>query len=141
MAGNVLDFEKPIAQLEERIAQVKRLTREEGMDRSGEIAVLESHVQRLMREILVVVTQSFSCGAEHVGRAGVEHAQARPDPQVAERGDPPLFDDRVTRFVRRTHGVTMIPGLAAIMRAVYTLRRDCRQAQDQRAGDALASPV
>jgi acetyl-CoA carboxylase carboxyl transferase subunit alpha len=51
MAGNVLDFEKPIAQLEERIAQVKRLTREEGMDRSQEIAILEAHVERLMREI------------------------------------------------------------------------------------------
>lgn len=51
MAGNVLDFEKPIAQLEERIAQVKRLTREEGIDRSAEIAILESHVERLMKEI------------------------------------------------------------------------------------------
>jgi acetyl-CoA carboxylase carboxyl transferase subunit alpha len=51
MAGNVLDFEKPIAQLEERIAQVKRLTREEGVDRSQEIAILEAHVERLMKEI------------------------------------------------------------------------------------------
>jgi acetyl-CoA carboxylase carboxyl transferase subunit alpha len=51
MPGNVLDFEKPIAQLEERIAQVKRLTREEGIDRSQEIAVLEAHVERLRREI------------------------------------------------------------------------------------------
>lgn len=51
MAGNVLDFEKPIAQLEEKIAQVKRLTREEGIDRSQEIATLEAHVERLRREI------------------------------------------------------------------------------------------
>src|SRR5262249_33976332 len=51
MAGNVLDFEKPIAQLEEKIAQVKRLTREEGIDRSAEIAILEAHVERLMKEI------------------------------------------------------------------------------------------
>src|SRR5262245_46262226 len=51
MSGNVLDFEKPIAQLEERIAQVKRLTREEGVDRSQEIAILEAHVERLMKEI------------------------------------------------------------------------------------------
>ena len=51
MPGNVLDFEKPIAQLEEKIAQVKRLTREEGIDRSQEIALLEAHVERLRREI------------------------------------------------------------------------------------------
>src|SRR5439155_816694 len=51
MAGNVLDFEKPIAQLEEKIAQVKRLTREEGIDRSQEIATLEAHVERLRHEI------------------------------------------------------------------------------------------
>src|SRR5437868_7489437 len=51
MPGNVLDFEKPIAQLEEKIAQVKRLTREEGIDRSEEIATLEAHVERLRREI------------------------------------------------------------------------------------------
>src|SRR5437763_11613396 len=51
MPGNVLDFEKPIAQLEEKIAQVKRLTREEGIDRSHEIALLETHVERLRREI------------------------------------------------------------------------------------------
>jgi hypothetical protein len=40
----------------------------------------------------------------------------------------------VTRFVRQGHGATMISGLAAIMRAVYTLRRERRQAWDQRAG-------
>ena len=51
MPGNVLDFEKPIAQLEEKIAQVKRLTREEGIDRSHEIAQLEAAVERLRREI------------------------------------------------------------------------------------------
>src|SRR5262249_32180434 len=52
MAGNVLDFEKPIAQLEERIAQVKRLTREEKIDRSAEIAFLEAGGGRLRRQVL-----------------------------------------------------------------------------------------
>ncbi len=56
MAGNVLDFEKPIAQLEERIAQVKRLTQQEGVDRSEQIAQLEAHVERLRREIFQNLT-------------------------------------------------------------------------------------
>src|SRR5690242_930926 len=51
MVGNVLDFEKPIAQLEERITQLKRLTREKGEDRSADIATLEAHVERLRHEI------------------------------------------------------------------------------------------
>lgn len=56
MAGNVLDFEKPIAQLEERIAQVKRLTREENIDRSAEIAFLEAEVERLRRQVFANLT-------------------------------------------------------------------------------------
>lgn len=51
MRGNVLDFERPIAQLEEMIAEVKRRTAEEGVDRSAEIAALEARKDELMRDI------------------------------------------------------------------------------------------
>ncbi len=51
MRANVLDFERPIAELEERIAEIKRRTAAEGVDRSPEIADLEAHVQRLMDQI------------------------------------------------------------------------------------------
>jgi acetyl-CoA carboxylase carboxyl transferase subunit alpha len=51
MRANVLDFEKPIAELEDRIAQIKRRTSEEGVDRSEEIAALEARVERLMKDI------------------------------------------------------------------------------------------
>jgi acetyl-CoA carboxylase carboxyl transferase subunit alpha len=51
MRANVLDFERPIAELEERIAEIKRRTADEGIDRSEEIANLEAHVQRLMDQI------------------------------------------------------------------------------------------
>lgn len=48
---NVLDFEKPIMELEMQIEEIKRLTAEEGTDRSEEIAALEEHRDRLMRQI------------------------------------------------------------------------------------------
>jgi acetyl-CoA carboxylase carboxyl transferase subunit alpha len=51
MRGNVLDFERPIAELEQRIDEIKRRTHEEGVDRSAEISALEAHVERLMRDI------------------------------------------------------------------------------------------
>src|SRR5213594_3618533 len=50
MRANVLDFERPIAELEERIAEVKRRTAEEGIDRGGEIAALEAHARRTMKD-------------------------------------------------------------------------------------------
>jgi acetyl-CoA carboxylase carboxyl transferase subunit alpha len=51
MRANVLDFERPIAELEERIAEIKRRTADEGVDRSQEIADLEGRMQRLMDQI------------------------------------------------------------------------------------------
>jgi acetyl-CoA carboxylase carboxyl transferase subunit alpha len=51
MRVNVLDFERPITELEERIAEIKRRTAAEGVDRSQEIADLEAKVERLMEQI------------------------------------------------------------------------------------------
>jgi len=51
MRGNVLDFERPIAELEEMIAEIKRRTAEEGVDRSAEIAALEARKDQLMRDV------------------------------------------------------------------------------------------
>jgi acetyl-CoA carboxylase carboxyl transferase subunit alpha len=51
MAGRLDDFEKPITELEEQIERVKLLTREQGMDRSGEIAALEAEKNRLLAEL------------------------------------------------------------------------------------------
>ncbi|HOM71976.1 MAG TPA: acetyl-CoA carboxylase carboxyltransferase subunit alpha [Armatimonadota bacterium] len=48
---NILDFEKPILELEAQIAEIKRLTAEEGTDRSAEITALEEHRDRLMAQI------------------------------------------------------------------------------------------
>ena len=51
MALNVLDFEKPIAELDVNIAELKRLSEEEGIDRTAEIDELEEHRDRLIAEI------------------------------------------------------------------------------------------
>lgn len=56
MALNVLDFEKPIAELDENIAELKRLSEEEGVDRSAEIAELEANRDRLIAEIFASLT-------------------------------------------------------------------------------------
>jgi len=48
---NVLDFEKPIAELDEQIDQIKRLTEEEGMNRREEIALLERERDKLLEQI------------------------------------------------------------------------------------------
>jgi acetyl-CoA carboxylase carboxyl transferase subunit alpha len=50
MRGNVLDFERPLAELEQRIAEIKRRSQEEGVD-PAEIARLEARYEQLMRDI------------------------------------------------------------------------------------------
>ncbi|MGQ9454310.1 MAG: acetyl-CoA carboxylase carboxyltransferase subunit alpha [Armatimonadota bacterium] len=52
----VLDFEKPIAELDEQIAEIKRLTQEQGIDRSEEIAALERDRDRAIEEIFSKLT-------------------------------------------------------------------------------------
>ncbi|OFX15245.1 MAG: acetyl-CoA carboxylase carboxyltransferase subunit alpha [Armatimonadetes bacterium RBG_16_58_9] len=53
---NILDFEKPIAELDEQIAQIKLLTMERGEDRSEDIATLEHDRDRLLEEIFANLT-------------------------------------------------------------------------------------
>ncbi len=48
---NILDFEKPILELEAQIEEIKRLTSEEGQDRSEEIVQLEKHRDRLLEQV------------------------------------------------------------------------------------------
>lgn len=48
---NILDFEKPITELEKQIAEIRRLSTDEGKDSSKEIAALEKHRDRLMSQI------------------------------------------------------------------------------------------
>ncbi len=56
MALNVLDFEKPIAELDVNIAELKRLSDAEGIDRSAEISELESQRDDLIERIFSNLT-------------------------------------------------------------------------------------
>lgn len=47
----VLDFEKPIVELESRIAETRRLAEQTGVDISGSLEVLEERLQRLREDI------------------------------------------------------------------------------------------
>lgn len=49
--NNVLDFEKPLAELDSAIDELKRISEVEKVDRSGEITVLEEHRNRLAEQI------------------------------------------------------------------------------------------
>lgn len=53
---NVLDFEKPITELDEQIAEIRRLTLERGEDRSDDIAALEHDRDRLIEEVFKNLT-------------------------------------------------------------------------------------
>lgn len=56
MALNVLDFEKPIAELDMNISELRRISEEEGIDRTAEIADLEQNRDRLIAEIFANLT-------------------------------------------------------------------------------------
>lgn len=56
MALNILDFERPIAELDANIATLKEISEKEGIDRSAEITELEEHRDRLIKEIFENLT-------------------------------------------------------------------------------------
>ncbi|MHB1455425.1 MAG: acetyl-CoA carboxylase carboxyltransferase subunit alpha [Armatimonadota bacterium] len=56
MALNVLDFEKPIAELDSNINELKKISEAEGIDRSVEISELEAHRDRLIAQIFSNLT-------------------------------------------------------------------------------------
>lgn len=53
---NVLDFEKPIAELDAQIAQIIKLAQEQGEDRSADIAALEQDRDRLIEQVFSNLT-------------------------------------------------------------------------------------
>ncbi|MDO8682499.1 MAG: acetyl-CoA carboxylase carboxyltransferase subunit alpha [Armatimonadota bacterium] len=93
---NVLDFEKPIAELETHIDEIKRLTSEEGVDRTEEIAVLEGHRDRLMQEIFARLTPwDKTLLARHPKRPyTLDYARVIFDEYTELRGDRLFADDK-----------------------------------------------
>ena len=94
MALNVLDFEKPIAELDENIETLKRLSEEEGVDRSAEIKELEEHRDRLIAEIFSNLTPwDKTLLARHPNRPyTMDYIRAIFDDFVELHGDR-LFED------------------------------------------------
>ncbi len=56
MSGNFLDFEKPIAELEEKLQQLRHLCNDTELDISDEMAHLEAKSQSLTASIFAALT-------------------------------------------------------------------------------------
>ncbi len=92
---SVLDFEKPIAELDEQIAEIKRLTRERGEDRSEDIVALENDRDRLIKEVFSKLsTWDRVLLARHPKRPyALDYARVMFDDYVELFGDRLFADD------------------------------------------------
>lgn len=96
MAPNVLDLEKPIAELDANIAELKRISEEEGIDRSEDIADLERNRDRLIAEIFAKLTPwDKTLIARHPGRPyTMDYIRMIFDDFVELHGDRLFADDK-----------------------------------------------
>jgi acetyl-CoA carboxylase carboxyl transferase subunit alpha len=85
----LLDFEKPLAELEKRIEQIRELADENEVDVSGEIAKLESRAAQLRKEIFNSLTPAQRIQvARHPRRPStLDYIQAITDEWVELHGD------------------------------------------------------
>jgi len=92
---SILDFEKPIAELDEQIAEIKRITAERGEDRSEDIASLEADRDRLIQEIFANLTPwDKTLLARHPRRPyTLDYARAIFDDYTELHGDRLFADD------------------------------------------------
>ncbi|PZV07869.1 MAG: acetyl-CoA carboxylase carboxyl transferase subunit alpha [Leptolyngbya sp.] len=91
----LLDFEKPLAELESRIVQIRELAEENDVDVSGEIRHLESRAVQLRQEIFSNLSplQRLQV-ARHPRRPGtLDYIQAMSDEWMELHGDRGGFDD------------------------------------------------
>ncbi len=91
----LLDFEKPLAELEDKIAQVRGLADEHGVDVSDQIAALEARAVQLQREIFANLTPSQRLQlARHPRRPStLDYIQAISDEWLELHGDRRGNDD------------------------------------------------
>lgn len=91
----VLDFEKPIAELDANIEALKRITAEQGIDQSEEIASLERDRERLLKEIFRNLTPwDRTLLARHPQRPyTIDYIRAIFDDFVELHGDRQFGDD------------------------------------------------
>lgn len=91
----LLDFEKPLAELEMRIQQIRQLAEEKGVDVSDEIQQLEERAVQLRQEIFSNLTPGQKLQlARHPRRPStLDYIQAISDEWMELHGDRRGFDD------------------------------------------------
>jgi acetyl-CoA carboxylase carboxyl transferase subunit alpha len=91
----LLDFEKPLAELEARITQIRELAEENDVDVSGEIQQLEARAMELRQEIFSSLSPSQRLQvARHPRRPStLDYIQAISDEWIEMHGDRGGFDD------------------------------------------------
>lgn len=108
----LLDFEKPLAELEEQIKQVRDLAAETEVDVAGQILQLEERACQLRKEIFSSLTpQQRLQVARHPRRpTTLDYIQAISDDWLELHGDRAGFDD-----LAMVGGVGRIDGRAVVM--------------------------
>jgi len=93
---NILDFEKPIAELDDQISEIKRITAERGEDRSEDVATLEADRDRLIEEIFANLTPwDKTLLARHPKRPyTLDYVRAIFDDYTELHGDKQFADDK-----------------------------------------------
>lgn len=93
---NVLDFEKPLAELDAAIAELKAVSEAEGIDRLEEIAALEEHRDRLADQIYANLSPwDKTLMARHPSRPySLDYIRAIFDDFVELHGDRLFADDK-----------------------------------------------
>jgi len=132
MALNVLDLEKPIAELDANIAELKRLSEEEGVDRTSEITELEDHRDRLIGQIFSNLTAwDKTLVARHPARPyTIDYIRAIFDDFVELHGDRRFGDDKSI-----VGGMAFLDG-SPIMVVGHQKGRDLRDRQFRNFGSA-----
>lgn len=108
----LLDFEKPLYELEARIDQIRQLAEENGVDVSEQIAQLENRSEELRREIFSSLTPSQQLQlARHPRRPStLDYIQAISDDWFELHGDRGGSDDPAL-----VGGIVRLAGRSAVM--------------------------
>ena len=91
----LLEFEKPLVELQTRISQIRQLAEENEVDVSGELAELEGRAEQLRKEIFSTLTPSQKLQiARHPRRPStLDYVQAMTEDWIELHGDRRGFDD------------------------------------------------
>ncbi|GAB4541759.1 MAG: acetyl-CoA carboxylase carboxyltransferase subunit alpha [Pleurocapsa sp.] len=107
----LLDFEKPLCELESRIEQIKSLAEENQVDVSAEISQLEARAEQLRKEIFTTLTPGQRLQlARHPRRPStLDYIQAITDEWLELHGDRGGYDDpALVGGVARIEGRPMV---------------------------------